>query len=39
MELQRKTNHRGRDVQVTVLKLDVTLINDAVSEAKLGQKN
>lgn len=38
MEPHRKTNHEGREVQVAVLKLDVTLINDAGSEAKLGQK-
>lgn len=39
MEPHRKTNPEGRGAQVTVLKLDVTLINDAVSEAELGQKH
>lgn len=39
MEPRWKTNHEGREVQVTVLKPDAKLINDAVSGAKLVQKN
>lgn len=33
-----KKHHKGRELQVTVLKRNVTLINDAVSGTKLVKK-